>query len=441
MLTYIDLFSGPGGLCTGFKSEGIVPRIAVEMSDHTVMTYSKSHDAEIYKIDDLIANKGCLENILLKTDKTALIHGDVNLVSNEIIKEILLKKFGETKVNIVTGGAPCESFSMAGQRKEDDHRNELFNNILRVAHITDSEYVLFENVPGLITKKRNGKKGGQLEHIFNSFENVNEDSGNNYILVSKSIDVIKCLAADYGVPQKRERLFIVGYRNNIENKFVYPTKTHGQGREYNHLSVGEALSYLPTIYSGEGSDSCVFDVDYETDYSNGTISDELYNFMKFMYGESKCKIKPVNYDKNITTYHKALNHRSKMIVRFENIEQGEGMKSACERLVAEGKQYIIDDYFPKKIYAARNRRLKASEPSFTVTSHCLDEMIHPYENRQLTPREVARLQSFPDWYKIEGPYVKFHSDPEQDKYEQIGDAIPVLMAKALAKQFKVALDN
>ena len=71
-------------------------------------------------------------------------------------------------------------------------------------------------------------------------------------------------------------------------------------------------------------------------------------------------------------------------------------------------------------------------------------MVHPTEDRQPTPREVARLQGFPDWYKFEGPYVKFHSDPQQDKYEQIGDAIPVIMAKALAKSFKTAikkLDN
>ena len=67
-------------------------------------------------------------------------------------------------------------------------------------------------------------------------------------------------------------------------------------------------------------------------------------------------------------------------------------------------------------------------------------MIHPTLNRALTPREAARLQSFPDWYQFRGPFVKFHSDPEQDKYEQVGDAIPVLMAKALAKSMRAALD-
>ena len=117
------------------------------------------------------------------------------------------------------------------------------------------------------------------------------------------------------------------------------------------------------------------------------------------------------------------------------------MQSAVDRLMSEGKEDLVKEVFPNKIYASRNRRLKPEEPSYTVTSHCLDEMIHPIFDRQPTPREVARLQAFPDWYYINGPYVKFHSDPLQDKYEQVGDAIPVLMAKALAVSMRKALDN
>ena len=130
-----------------------------------------------------------------------------------------------------------------------------------------------------------------------------------------------------------------------------------------------------------------------------------------------------------------------MVRRLHEIKQGEGMQSAAERLIAEGREEVVKECFPNKMYASRNRRLKSNEPSFTVTSHCLDEMIHPIYDRQPTPREVARLQAFPDWYVLNGPYVKFHSDPEQDKYEQVGDAIPVLMAKALAKSMRDALDK
>ena len=91
---------------------------------------------------------------------------------------------------------------------------------------------------------------------------------------------------------------------------------------------------------------------------------------------------------------------------------------------------------PKKLYAARCRRLDPEKPSYTITSHCLDEIIHQYENRAISPREAARLQSFPDRYLFVGKYVVFHSAPEQDRYEQIGDAVPPLLAKGIADKLK-----
>lgn len=436
--TYIDLFSGPGGLCTGFISEGFIPRIAVEWSDTTVITYAKSHDAEIYELDELNANLGELESILKTTKKTCLIHGDINKVSNELIREILLKKFNETSVDVVTGGAPCESFSMAGKRLENDDRNDLFSNILRIAHAVESKYVLFENVPGLLTKKRNGKKGGQIEYVFSEFERVDERTGTYYQLASKDVNDFKCLAADYGTPQKRERIFIVGCNSKCgKNQFVYPEKTHGPNRKYPYVTVEDAFRYLPPLNSGEGAEEMTYTPTYEEDYEAGEITESAYLYYKFIFDDSHCG--NIDYSKKTLTFHKALNHNKKMIKRLHNIKQGEGMQSAVDRLMSEGKEDIVKECFPNKIYASRNRRLKPDEPSYTVTSHCLDEMIHPIYDRQPTPREVARLQAFPDWYYFSGPYVKFHSDPEQDKYEQIGDAIPVLMAKALAKSMREAL--
>lgn len=438
--TYIDLFSGPGGLCTGFKSEGFIPRIAVEWSDTTVFTYAKSHDAEIYELDALLSNLGNLEKVLKKTYKTCLIHGDINKVSDEMIREILKKKFSEESVDVVTGGAPCESFSMAGKRLEDDNRNDLFSNILRIAHAIESKYVLFENVPGLLTKKRNGEKGGQVDHIFNEFERINDKTGTFYRLASKDVNVFKCRASDYGAPQKRERIFIVGCNSRYnKNTFEYPKKTHGPDKKYNYITVEDAFRYLPEVHSGEGSEEMPYYPTYEEDYKNGIISEAAYNFYKFIFDDSYCG--NADFKKDIVTFHKALKHNKKMVRRLHEIYQGEGMQSAANRLISEGKEDIVKNYFPNKIYSARNRRLKSNEPSFTVTSHCLDEMIHPVQDRQPTPREVARLQAFPDWYYINGPYVKFHSDPLQDKYEQIGDAIPVLMAKALAKSMREALNN
>lgn len=437
MYTYIDLFAGPGGLCTGFKNAGFKPLIAVEMSDNTVLTYARNHDAEIYKLDDLINNKGKLEEILdTDSNRTALIHGDIRLVDNDIVIEILQKKFNVNSVDVVAGGPPCESFSMAGKRADGDERDNLFENMLRIAQATGSKYVFFENVPGLLTKKSNN---------INVFDIIIDEFNNHgYKLASTDKNTIKCLAADYGVPQNRERVFLVAINERYgDNKFIYPEKTHGEGRKYPYITVGEALKYLPTLNSGEGEEIQEINYNYEEEYKNNEINEGFYNYIKFISGKEGYIPSHINHNEcvNEIANHKAVNHRKKMVKRLGYINQGEGMKKAAERLINEGKEDIVTMYFPKKLYAARNRRLKESEPSFTVTSHCLDEMVHPISDRGLTPRETARLQSFPDWYVFEGEYVKFHSDPLQDKYEQCGDAIPVLLVKALANNLMIALDK
>jgi DNA (cytosine-5)-methyltransferase 1 len=440
--TYIDLFCGPGGLSTGFKNSSFTPLIAVEISDWTVKTYAKNHNAEIIPLDMLLKNKGNLESILTSDNRTCLIHGDVRNVSNDIILEILQKKFKTSTVDVVVGCPPCESFSMAGLRSENDERNDLFANILRIAHCVDSKFVFFENVSGLLTKSRNGQKGGQFDYIINQFEQLNPDTGNKYILASKDTNVIKLTATDYGVPQKRERVFLVGCNSKYgSNKFTYPLKTHGPSTKYSYLSVFEAFYNLPLFYSNEGSDSMQYSTTYEDDYLKGKISDAHYNYMKFICGGEG--FVPAYFDetKGIVTAHKAANHRPYMVERFKNIKQGESMLSAVKRLKSEGKEDIVKEYFPKKLFAARGRTLKADEPSFTVTSHCFDEMLHPFCYRSLTPREAARLQTFPDWYEFEGPYLAFHSSPEQDKYEQIGDAVPVLLARALGGSLYNALTS
>lgn len=437
MYTYIDLFAGPGGLCTGFKNAGFKPLIAVEMSDNTVLTYARNHDAEIYKLQELMDNKGNLEEVLnIDSNKTALIHGDIRLVDNEIIKEILNKKFNVDSVDVVAGGPPCESFSMAGKRVDGDERDNLFENMLRIAKATESKYIFFENVPGLLTKKSNNIN--VLNIIIDEFNN------NGYKLASVDKNIIKCLAADYGVPQNRERVFLVAINERYgENKFSYPEKTHGYGRKYPYITVGEALKYLPILNSGEGEETQEIHYTYEEEYKNNQVNEGFYQYIKFISGKDGYIPSHINHNKCVDKIanHKAVNHREKMVKRLSYIKQGEGMKKAAERLINEGKEEIVEMYFPKKLYAARNRRLKENEPSFTVTSHCLDEMVHPISNRGLTPRETARLQSFPDWYVFEGDYVKFHSDPLQDKYEQCGDAIPVLLVKTLAEELKRALDK
>lgn len=428
LLTSIDLFSGPGGLATGFRWAGIKPLVAVEWSYWTAQTYSKTHNAEILDLAQYIEDESSADALFRPSDRPVLIYGDINGVSVDLVKKLLLSRYGLETVDIVTGGAPCESFSMAGDRKEVDERNQLYQNILRIARGVNSRMFMFENVKGLFSKKMDGKVGAMYRAICDEFEEE-RDGEPSFRLVSRDKDEVLLKAVDYGVPQARERLFLVGInRECSELEFSYPRRTNGPEADFGYVSVGDAISDLPRLSMGHESATYSFDMAGVDEGSARGM------FLRRMRGDLSMPPSHLSFGEASLSAHKAPGHTKKMLSRFGLIRQGENMRSATERLAAEGNFDAIEQFFPKKIYAARNRRLRPEEPSFTVTSHCLDEMVHPTANRGLTPREAARLQSFPDWYVFEGPYVKFHSDPDQDQYEQIGDAIPPLLAYALGKE-------
>jgi len=434
MFTSIDLFAGPGGLCTGFKWSGIKPLIAIEWSYWTVQTYSKTHNADIFNLDDYLNGKmQDVESFFRPNTNTLLIYGDINKVESALVKEILNRRFGVESVDVVTGGAPCESFSMAGDRKEDDDRNYLFMNILRIARELDVPIILFENVKGLLSKKLKGIEGKMFEAICDEFEKKSRKTGVKYKLASRDKNEILLKAINYGVPQLRERIFLVAINTKYKVQFVYPKPTHGYGTGVPYVTVGDALLDLPQIGPGQESNEYNFDID-------SIKENKRKEFIKIIRGISKPVPSHLQFSNRSLSSHKTVNHRNNILQRIQLIQQGENMVSACERLA---KENVLDQFmhlFPKKLYAARNRRLQEGQYSFTVTSHCLDEMLHPRLNRALTPREAARLQSFPDWYVFEGPYVKFHSDPQQDRYEQIGDAIPPLLAYNLGIEISKTLE-
>lgn len=449
----IDLFSGPGGLCTGFKWAGILPLIAVEWTDTTVQTYAHSHNAQIFELNEYIEpnsqelNEDYLQSFLIPTAQTILIHGDIKLVSNELINNLLLHRYGidseNENVDVVSGGAPCESFSLAGQRAIGDERDDLFSNIIRIARAVRTKMILFENVKGLLSKRKDGVVGGMYRYICDRFEE--EMNGLSYRLATREQSKVLLKACDYGVPQARERVFLVAIRNDFNDgvKFSYPEKKYGPGCQYPYRTVEEAISDLPRVNSGEEVTVYTPIEEYMSDNQKKYLQimrgwQNIYN-MNILAPEFL--VENNLYSDHSISSHKGPGHIRRKLELIQIIPINESMKSTFERLTMEG---TIDNYrhlFPKKIYAARNRRLKLNEPSFTVTSHCLDEMLHPTMNRSITPREAARLQSFPDWYQFQGPYVQFHGDRTQDRYEQIGDAIPPLLAYSLGEEIKNTLDT
>lgn len=446
----IDLFSGPGGLCTGFKWAGILPLIGVEWTDTTVETYSVTHNAEVFELSKYCVDDkyddNYLNSFMHESTQTLLIHGDINLVSSKMIKDFLLSRYGinsETEfVDVVSGGAPCESFSLAGKRIAGDERDDLFSNILRIARTVKSKMILFENVKGLFSKPRDGIRGAIFKDICDAFED--ESVSPSYRLTSRNPDEILLKACDYGVPQLRERLFLVAVRRDLDNVyFSYPEKEYGPGRKHPYVTVEDAILDLDRVETGVESTSYTMPSSFKNDNQKKFLNivrgkyedDEMYAIVPKHLVDNNL------FSDNSISCHKGPGHTKKKQQLVALIPPRESMRSTFNKLTEEGTIEQYRDLFPNTIYGSRNRRLIPEEPSFTVTSHCLDEILHPFINRAISPREAARLQSFPDWYQFAGPYVAFHSAKEQDKYEQIGDAIPPLLAFALAKELIIALEN
>ena len=447
-LASIDLFSGPGGLATGFKWAGILPLIAVEWTDTTAKTYSRNHDAEVFELSMYRPaankkNKDYLESFCAESDRSVLIHGDINLVSSQLIKTLLCRRFGinskNETIDIVSGGAPCESFSLAGTRTIGDDRDELFSNISRIARAVKSKAILFENVKGLFSKKsKEGVQGAIFQYICDTFER-----GGQYKLMSRDPNSVLLTASDFGVPQMRERLFLISLRKDVAklNLFEYPTPTFGDDRPHPNVTVNDAICDLPKVESGQEADMYY--------YPQTFTSENQKWFVKLMRGLSLPNmnsqtpefLKETFDSYTSMTIHKGPGHVKKKMELLKLIPPRSSMRAVYEKMEKEGTLSKVRDLFPNTIYGSRNRRLLDDQPSYTITSHCLDEMLHPYINRAITPREAARLQSFPDWYYFEGPYVQFHGSKEEDKYEQIGDAIPPLLAYALGIQFVKCLTS
>lgn len=458
-LVSIDLFSGPGGLCTGFKWAGILPLIAVEWTDSTVETYAASHNAEVMNLSEYSNEDGIhedyLERFMNESNRTLLIHGDINLVDDQMVRNLLLARYGIDSVNetvdIVSGGAPCESFSMAGTRTVGDDRDDLFDNIVRISRTVNTKAILFENVKGMFSKPDvNGVRGAIFSHICDTFEDQNMTP--NYRLASRNQEEILLKACDYGVPQLRERLFLAAIRSDLVEQgvsFNYPVPTHGPGRAHPYVTVGDALSDLPPAEMNEDVTIYVPVERYENENQERFVS-----IMRGLANVANLNCHFPNhledYNERTLTSHRGPGHIVRKQALLSVIPPNSSMKAEYQRLEAENRlddvvpgfpELTYRDIFPKTIYGSRNRRLRRAEPSYTVTSHCLDELLHPYQNRAITPREAARLQSFPDWYIFEGPYVQFHGSREQDRYEQIGDAIPPLLATAIGNQFRECLPD
>ena len=380
-LTHIDCFSGPGGICTGLHAAGFETKVAIEYIKSCVETYSKNHP-EVH-----------------------VIHSDIR----EVTAEQILPYIPESGVDLVTSGMPCETFSTAGNTSRSfyDDRQFLFREGIRIAQIANAKMILFENVPAITTKTVAKKSKKLIVDVLK--EELVAAGYSNYIEVVLN-------ATHFGVPQKRNRYFILA--TNIPSlKLVAPSKTSER-----EVTVKEALSGLRNVIPNSGKEATSY-AGKESEFSLLMKNNAFWKREDFA-------------SKNVS-YQMPMKHRECTLKRFALLNPGESLKDLFERYTGEEREKLqAERIMPKKMFIKRNYRLKYDEPSPTVTSHCLDEFVHPKYDRALTVRECARLQSFPDSYDFcGGPYIVPHIDRTvQDKYEQIGDAVPPLLAYAWGVQ-------
>ncbi|MHB8062337.1 MAG: DNA cytosine methyltransferase, partial [Ruminiclostridium sp.] len=374
--THIDCFSGPGGICTGLHAAEFKTLIAIEYIKSCAETYSANHP------------------------DVHMINSDIR----EVTAEQILPFIPSDGVDLVTSGMPCETFSTAGNKSRSfyDDRQFLFREGIRIAQISKAKMILFENVPAIKTKRVSMESSKLIVNVLK--EELTTAGYGNFIEVA--LDSTK-----FGVPQRRNRYFI------LATKFSDWKLGSPESNTKNITTVEEAFADIPNVIPNSGKP--------ETKYLNTTSE-----YAQLMKNDSFWK-RTIKSDG--LTYHMPMKHREYTLERFSLLKSGESLKDLFERYQGDERNRLQERrVLPKKMFIKRNYRLKSNEPSPTVTSHCLDEFVHPVYDRALTVRECARLQSFPDSYDFcGGPYLVPHIDREtQDKYEQIGDAVPPLLAYA-----------
>ena len=342
---HIDLFSGCGGFSTGFEQAGFITKLAVDIHPPSLETLYANHKY------------------------TTTILGDIRKVSSKLIEQSLSSM---DAISVITAGVPCQGFSLANRKRHDeDKRNFLFKEFIRISRELKPTAVVLENVSGLISTKEGQFKVAIAEAISE---------------LGYEVHFAMLNAADYGVPQKRRRVFFIGVP--VGTKWLFPEKTHGVGTDKSYISVGDAiLGDLPELEANECSN------EYKRKPQN--------EFERYIRG-------------NVTELlnHQAPNHPFETIKRIKETMPGEPMYT-------EFKQRI---------------RLHPKNPSPTQICGGIRPQFqfgHPSQPRGLTIRERARLQSFPDSYFFTGGVVQGRV--------QTGNAVPPLLSKVIADQLAKAL--
>jgi len=330
----------------------------------------------------------CKDTFVSNFPKTPFLCKDIVSVNKTEVDNLLKGK----QPDVIIGGPPCQGFSLANKNRnktKDDPRNELFYHFVKFIDWYSPKAFVMENVKGLLSMR----KGEVIKIILNEFSKA----GYGYNVAYN----ILC-AKDFGVPQNRERVIIIGIRKdfNIQPTFPCPSIT-------SPVTVDMAISDLPLIHSGEGEEISDYTIPPQNDYQRlmRSGSKKVYN-------------------------HVAMKHTQRLISRFQAIGPGQSLldvwdtHGAVKRGAPNEKSNIR--------FGQNNQRVFGDKPAPTIAASFQSNFIHPHLNRNFTAREGARLQSFPDTFIFKGLRTKMSWEKGLSQYQQIGNAVPVLLAKAIA---------
>ena len=373
VLNTIDLFSGCGGMSLGFKWAGFNAVLASDIDEN------------------------CEKTFKVNFPNTPFICGDLS----DIIKEDFERHI-TTEVDVVIGGPPCQGFSLANKRRNkvsEDPRNKLFYEFVKIINWHNPKAFVMENVKGLLSMK----SGQVIKQILKEFENA------GLFGYHVKYEVLK--ASDYGVPQSRERIIVIGFRKDLEITPEFPNKKYAEA-----ITVNEAISDLPIIEACQGTEIQDYPIEAQNAYQQ---------FMR----KSTSKV----YN------HIAMRHTQRLIDRFKAIKNGEGLLDVWDTHGAVQRGNPTKKSTIK--FSQNNQRLHGNKPAPTIAASFQSNFIHPSLDRNFTAREGARLQSFPDDFIFKGMRTKMSWEKGLSQYQQIGNAVPPLLAYEIALTIKDLLEK
>ncbi len=387
-LTSLDLFAGAGGLSEGLKEAGYKSLYANELMPRYAQTYAANHLGTIVDSRDI------------RAVNAASIRKQLNLDRGEL--------------DLLSGGPPCQGFSInAPKRSTDDSRNHLFKEYLRFVKEFSPRAVLIENVPGMVSFD----DGATLEAILDSLQALGYHS-----------DVRILYAPHFGVPQMRWRTLILGFQDKAALKNCFPLPLRAAPVRVNFTSKfdGKNLVSLPTSISLP---------------SHTTVKEALHDLPKLLNGElgspeKKYRTQPTcDYQRlmragsSSVTCHEAMRLSPINLERMKHIPAGGNWTNIPCNLLPKGMQVAR-----RSDHTKRYGRVAPDGLASTILTKCdphWGAYFHYEQERAFTVREAARIQSFPDNYKFLGSRI--------EQYEQVGNAVPPLLAAAVGRSIANAL--